>query len=138
MYRIVSNEEELNQFQRKCSMTDVLSNEKVFKRLNADIECLNEAYGTDRDLQTDLGGYVVVIWGSQKEVQNEVERVLAYHKLHSDEFEYMDKIILPERNDITVTFRLFLCSSDYAVEIVTIEELNNETCRTDRTGGLVE
>ena len=26
-------------------------------------------------------------------------------------------------SDITVTFRLFLCSSDYAVEIVTIEEV---------------
>ena len=48
---------------------------------------------------------------------------MTYHKLCADEYEYMDKIILPERDDITVTFRLFLCSSDYAVEIVTIEEV---------------
>lgn len=104
-------------------MPEVLSDEKVFKRLRADVECLNEAYGADRDLQADLGGFVVVIWGGRSEVQNEVEKVLTHHKLHSDEYEYMDKIILPERDDITVTFRLFLCSSDYAVEIVTIEEV---------------
>ena len=65
----------------------------------------------------------MVIWGGRSEVQNEVEKVLTHHKLRSDEYEYMDKIILPERDDITVTFRLFLCSSDYAVEIVTIEEV---------------
>lgn len=122
MYSVVSNIEKLNQLPKICSIPKALSNEKVFKRLRADIECLNEVYGADRDLQADLGGYVVVIWGSQSEVQNEVETVLTYHKLRSDEYEYMDKIILPERDDITVTFRLFLCSSDYAVEIVTIEE----------------
>ena len=124
MYSIVSNEEKLNQLQKKCSMPEILSNEKVFKRLRADIECLNEVYGADRDLQADLGGYVVVIWGGQSEVENEVEKILTYHKLRSDEYEYKDKIILPERDDITVTFRLFLCSSDYAVEIVTIEEVS--------------
>lgn len=123
MYSIVSNGGELNQLQRECSMQEILSNEKVFKRLRADVECLDEAYGADRDLQADLGGFVVVIWGGRSEVQNEVEKVLTHHKLHSDEYEYMDKIILPERDDITVTFRLFLCSSDYAVEIVTIEEV---------------
>lgn len=123
MYSIVSNGGELNQLQRECSMQEILSNEKVFKRLRADVECLDEAYGADRDLQADLGGFVVVIWGGRSEVQNEVEKVLTHHKLHSDEYEYMDKIILPERDDITVTFRLYLCSSDYAVEIVTIEEV---------------
>ena len=56
-------------------------------------------------------------------MKNEVEKVLTHYKLRSDEYEYMDKIILPECDDITVTFRLFLCSSDYAVEIVTIEEV---------------
>ncbi len=123
MYSIVSNGGELNQLQRECSMQEILSNEKVFKRLRADVECLDEAYGADRELQADLGGFVVVIWGGRSEVQNEVEKVLTHHKLHSDEYEYMDKIILPERDDITVTFRLFLCSSDYAVEIVTIGEV---------------
>lgn len=123
MYSVISNVEKLNQLPKNCSMPDVLSNEKVFKRLRADVECLNEAYGADRDLQADLGGYVAVIWGSQSEVQNEVEKILTYHKLSSDEYEYKDKIILPERGDITVTFRLYLCSSDYAVEIVTIEEV---------------
>ena len=123
MYSIASNEEKLNQLQKNCSMREVLSDEKVFKRLRADVECLNEAYGADRDLQADLGGFVVVIWGGRSEVQNEVEKVLTHHKLHLDEYEYMDKIILPERDDITVTFRLYLCSSDYAVEIVTIEEV---------------
>ena len=123
MYSIVSNEEKLNQLQKNSSMPDVLNDEKVFKRLRADVECLDEAYGADRDLQADLGGFVVVIWGGRSEVQNEVEKVLTHHKLYSDEYEYMDKIILPERDDITVTFRLYLCSSDYAVEIATIEEV---------------
>lgn len=123
MYSIVLNQEKLNQLQKSCSILEVLNDEKVFKRLRADVECLNEAYGADRDLRADLGGFVVVIWGGRSEVQNEVEKVLTHHKLYSDEYEYMDKIILPERDDITVTFRLYLCSSDYAVEIVTIEEV---------------
>ena len=63
MYSIVSNEEKLNQLQKNCSMTEILSDEKVFKRLRADVECLNEAYGADRDLQADLGGFVVVRYG---------------------------------------------------------------------------
>lgn len=123
MYSIVSNEEKLSQLQRDYPVTDVLGNEKVFKRLRADVECLNDAYGADRDLQADLGGYVVVLWGRRKEVQNEIRKFLTYHKLCADEYEYMDKIVLPERDDIVVTFRLYLCSSDYAVEIVTIEEV---------------
>ena len=40
MYSIVSNEEKLNQLQNDCSMPEVLSDEKVFKRLRADVECL--------------------------------------------------------------------------------------------------
>ena len=123
MYSIVSNAEKISQLQRDCPMTDILTNEKVFKRLRADVECLNDAYGADRDLQADLGGYVVVLWGGRKEVQSEVGKFLTYHKLCADEYEYMDKIILPERDDIAVTFRLYLCSADYAVEIVTIEEM---------------
>ena len=87
MYSIVSNGGELNQLQRECSMQEILSNEKVFKRLRADVECLDEAYGADRDLQADLGGFVVVIWGGRSEVQNEVEKVLTHHKLYSDEYE---------------------------------------------------
>ena len=59
MYSVISNVEKLNQLPKNCSMPDVLSNEKVFKRLRADVECLNEAYGADRDLQADLGGYTV-------------------------------------------------------------------------------
>ena len=37
-------------------------------------------------MQADLGGDVVVLWGSRREVQNEVRKLLTYHKLCADEY----------------------------------------------------
>lgn len=99
----------------------VLQDEKIACRLRADIECLNEAYGSNRNLETDLGGYVIVLWGTQEEIEKHFKSIMKYHNLNADEYEYFDKMVLPERDEISVAFRLFLCSSDYAVEIVTIE-----------------
>lgn len=55
------------------------------------MECLNDTYGADRDLQADLGEYVVVLWGSRREVQSEVGKLLTYHKLCADEYEYIGR-----------------------------------------------
>lgn len=122
MYKVIQNRKTLKEIQSiSILLKDSLNNRNVQDRLLADIECLNTHYGDNRDLKADLGGYIIILWGARNEIQNEYNSILRYHKLNADEYEYMDKIILPECDDITVTFWLFLCSSDYAVEIVTVE-----------------
>ena len=78
-------------------------------------------YGEERDLEKDLGGYLILVWGNKREQKKVFQRILEYHKLRSEEYEYMDKIKMSECSTV-VTFRLFLCSSDYAIEIVTVDK----------------
>ena len=94
--------------------------EFVQTRLRADIRVFDDCYGENRNLETELGGYMVILYGSSKEIKTEYKEILKYHNLKEQDYEYMDNQRL---NDfLTVSIRLFLCSSDYAVEIVIIKE----------------
>lgn len=121
MYSVLRKMKDVEELPPDSLAVTALTKKGIFERLRADIECLNNLYGEERNLVSDLGGYVVVLWGKRDEVATHYKNILAYHKLNAEEYEYEDKMILPERDDVTVTFRLFLCSSDYAVEIVTVE-----------------
>lgn len=123
MFKVVSRIDTLDGMRcERGAVSIALNDRRIYSRVRAEIQCLNDAYGEDRDIEADLGGYVAVIWGNSSQIQEDFERIIRHHNLVEDEYEYMDKVVLPERSDITVTFRLFLCSSDYAVEIVTMEE----------------
>lgn len=123
MYRVIRDVGDLNQLRDGVSiLSRVLDDEKIYSRVSKDVECLNVAYGKNRDLIADLGGYVIVLWGNVKETEETYGEILQYHNLNDNEAEYVDEIRMPER-DITVTFRLFLCSSDYAVEVIHIQEI---------------
>lgn len=121
MYSVLKKLKDIKGLPPDSLAVEALAKKEIFERLRADIECLNNLYGEERNLVSDLGGYVVILWGQREEVASHYERILKYHNLNAEEYEYEDKMILPERDDITVTFRLFLCSSDYAVEIVSVE-----------------
>lgn len=126
MYKVIVKESEL-----KALMSvnkphyRALHSRAVYSRLLEDIECLNRSYGADRHLKNDLGGYVIIVYGNKKEVDSTYKKILSYHKLDSSEYEYEDKIIKPGC-DVEITFRLYLCSSDYSVEIVTIIDQSKE------------
>lgn len=124
MYRVLKNAKDFQQTIKSFEQLNVLKENKITDRIIVELNCLNEMYGEERDLEKDLGGYLILVWGNKRKQKKVFQRILEYHKLRSEEYEYMDKIKVSECS--TITFWLFLCSSDYAVEIIIIE--NDETC----------
>ena len=89
---------------------------EVIERMKAIIDILNENYGADRDKEVDLGGYVVI-------VENIVDiEILKQDKLHRLIPEYTDIIECSE--GVNWTSSLFLLSSNFAIVVVTTEELS--------------
>lgn len=89
---------------------------EVIERMKAIIDILNENYGADRDKEVDLGGYVVI-------VENIVDiEILKQDKLHRLIPEYTD--IIESSEGVNWTSSLFLLSSDFAIVVVTTEELS--------------
>lgn len=77
---------------------------------------LNENYGTDRIVDDDLGGYVLLI-------ENIVDiEILKQENLKGLIPEYTDVIECSE--GVNWISSLFLLSSDYAIVVVTTEELS--------------
>ena len=77
---------------------------------------LNENYGTDRIVDDDLGGYVLLI-------ENIVDiEILKQENLKGLIPEYTDVIECSE--GVNCISSIFLLSSDYAIVVVTTEELS--------------
>ena len=89
---------------------------EVIESIKATIDILNENYGENRDIESDLGGYVVI-------AENIVDiEILKQDKLQGLVPEYTDIIECSE--GVNWTSSLFLLSSDYAIVVVTTEELS--------------
>ncbi len=89
---------------------------EIIRNIRETITVLNEAYNEERDIESDLGGYVVI-------AENIVDiEVLKKDKLQGLIPEYTDIIECSE--GVNWTSSLFLISSDYAIVVVTTEELS--------------
>ena len=89
---------------------------EVIESIKVTICVLNENYGVNRDIESDLGGYIVV-------AENIVDiEILKQDKLQGLIPEYTDVIECSE--GVNWTSSLFLISSDYAIVVVTTEELS--------------
>lgn len=89
---------------------------KIIKSIKELISLINENYGENRDVESELGGYVVV-------VENIVDiEILKQDKLQGLVAEYIDIIECSE--GVNWTSSLFLLSSDFAIVVVTTEELS--------------
>ena len=89
---------------------------EVIQSIKVTIGILNENYGANRDIEVDLGGYVLII-------ENIVDiEILKQDKLKGLIPEYTDVIECSE--GVNWTSSLFLLSSDYAIVVVTTEELS--------------
>ena len=89
---------------------------EIIESIREIISILNENYGEDRDVNNDLGGYVVI-------VENTIDiEILKQDKLQGLVPEYTDIIECSE--GVNWTSSLFLLSSDYAIVVVTTEELS--------------
>ena len=89
---------------------------EVIKNISETIEILNENYGENRDVDKDLGGYVLVVESIEdvKELKNGMLKDILP--------EYTDEIICSE--GVNYTSSLFLLSSDFSVVVIAEEELS--------------
>lgn len=89
---------------------------EVIKGISETIEILDDNYGTNRNVDNDLGGYIVI-------AENIVDiEILKQDKLKGLIPEYTDIIKCSE--GVNWTSSLFLLSSDFVIVVVTTEELS--------------
>ena len=89
---------------------------EVINTISNIIEVLDENYGAERNIEADLGGYVVI-------VENIVDiEMLKQSKLKAVVPEYTDEIICSE--GVNYTYSLFLLSSDFSIVVIADEELS--------------
>ena len=89
---------------------------EVIESIKVTIDILNENYGVNRDIELDLGGYVVI-------AENIVDiEILKQDKLQGLVPEYTD--VIEVMNGENYTSSLYLLSSDFAIVVVTTEELS--------------
>lgn len=122
MYQVIGNEQSLKEWieQSTFPATIIKDNHMVMKRLSEAVHTLDKYYGADRDLQKDMGGYTVIIYGTEKEIVDSHKIMLDSHHLNEEEYEYEDIYRIPEI-DVKIIFRLYLCSNDYGIEEVIVE-----------------
>ena len=88
---------------------------EVIESIKATIDILNKNYGENRDIETDLGGYIVI-------VENIVDvEILKQDKLQGLIPEYADMIECSR--GINYTSILYILSSDVSIVVVCTEEL---------------
>ena len=89
---------------------------EVIESIKVTIDILNENYGVNRDVELDLGGYVVI-------AENIVDiEILKQGKLQGLIPEYTDMIECSR--GINYTSILYILSSDFAIVVITTEELS--------------
>lgn len=88
---------------------------EAIESIKVTIDILNENYGTNRDVESDLGGYILI-------AENIVDiEILKQDKLQGLVPEYTDIIECSE--GVNWTSSLFLISSDFSIVVVCTEEL---------------
>ena len=89
---------------------------EVVKSMKITIDILNESYGVDRDIEADLGGYLVI-------AENIVDiEILKQNKLQGLISEYTE--VIECSRGINYTSILYILSSDFVIVVVTTEELS--------------
>ena len=89
---------------------------EVIESIKVTIDILNENYGVDRNIESDLGGYAVI-------AENIVDiEILKQDKLQGLIPEYADMIECSR--GINYNSILYILSSDFAIVVVTTEELS--------------
>lgn len=109
---------------------EVISLRKAKNGINDILEyiaILDVSYGSNRNIESGLGGYTVLFYGNEKCIKKEYQDLLDKYNLEEKEYEYEDKYEYPNCTCV-VTVRVYLCSADYAIVIVMIknEEKKNE------------
>lgn len=123
MYKIIKNEKLLSEWlgSEENTLREVLLQKRVKTHLYTAVGILDEVYGSDRDIKKDLGGYVIIFYGEQKEAERQFKSCLKEYYLKEDDFEFED-IYESSSGGKCIIFRLYLCSSDYSVLAVIVHD----------------
>lgn len=88
----------------------------VINNISDIIVVLNENYGVERNIEADLGGYMLI-------AENTADiKIMKKYKLKGLILEYTDIIECSE--GVNWTSSLFLLSSDFSIVVITTEELS--------------
>ena len=121
VYQVIENEEHLHKWLSKNEDSVINTHLGAKKSISEGVRLFDTHYGANRDLRADLGGFTILLFGDTFEIEKHFQKIMKYFKLKENEYEYEDKYLEPKRQ-AEVTFRLYLCSSDYSILIVTIKE----------------
>lgn len=86
---------------------------QVLERLKERIETLDDNYGSERNLDTDLGGYAVLFSGFSPAEQMERRNLLEKYHASEEEHEYREEII--HKGRYIWVEELYILSSDYSI-----------------------
>ena len=92
---------------------------EVIDSVNETIGILNDNYGTERDVDKELGGYIQVI-ESLEELKSLKDGIL-----QGLVEEYSDEICTTENGDV-YNSTLYITSSDYNIMVITKSEITDE------------
>lgn len=129
MYKVLKNESDFDDWIRVLpDEASVVSAQTAVKNsLKEVLQRFDTAYGKERRIEADLGGFTIVLFGDRTEVFEQEKNVLKYFKLNAEEYEFEEVYKQKEPEcTVEVTFRLYLCSSDYAVQVVRVVKKENE------------
>lgn len=98
MYKVIPNKKTLLKWKKHLpiEIEKVVQSSDIGALISRQIEILDDCYGADRELETDLGGYLLVLYGTESDIEKEFLRVLNYHHLKEDDYEYVDTYWKPE------------------------------------------
>lgn len=120
MHKVIENKACLSAWAEETpEISSLLEDRRIRTHLFTVVEVLDEAYGSDRDIEKDLGGFVVIFLGESEEKQKEIQDFLKKYNLNEEDYEFED-IYEDESGGKRVVFRLYLVSGDYAVEMVSM------------------
>lgn len=118
MYQIIKNKESLIKWlEDKENVTQKILNRKdIRNHLLTVMEVLDQNYGSNRDWEKDLGGYLIIFYGESNDIEQQAKDYLQRYQIKEDEYEFEDvyKFGIGGKK---VVFRLYLCSSDYAIQV---------------------
>lgn len=127
MYQIIKNNKHLETVLKENAFLGNIFKENGItgRRLRGTVQCLDKYYGDDRDTEADMGGFAVILYGTQKEVMESHCLLMNKYHLNEDEYEYEELYQVPEYA-VKVIFRLYICSNDYSIEEIMLEKKNKK------------
>lgn len=110
MHYIIGNTQ---QFESFTAVHGAMFPIQVLDRLRKRIETFDSSYGSDRNLEADLGGYTVLFPSMNHTEQKERENILRKYHVSEEEFECREEIL--QKDGCLWIEELYILSSDYGI-----------------------